>query len=213
MTTTTNFASEHERVRQLRSDFVTHLYRLHRDMSSDNRHLAGEARRVMAVLRRCFSGSRQQADAYDIVFAFDPPMAEQHVWLLVAGLFALHPQSWPQDDDRKASIGTAMGRLARTRGDSVRRRFTQLVSVDTGSVPHYLRQAVQLLRTGSVSLDYYRLLDELTVLLVNDAHGRNADRRQNILLTWARDYHRASRAEKSAPAAQPEDPTEAPATI
>ncbi|CAM5734938.1 hypothetical protein SALBM311S_12188 [Streptomyces alboniger] len=186
-------------VRQRRSNFVTYLYRLHRDMSSDNKHAAAQARRSMALLRRCFTGQRQEADAYDLVFDFDPPETEQHIWLLTAGLFALHPQSRPQEHDRKTSLGAAMGRLAKERGDSVKRRFTQLVSVEAQAMPHYLRQALQLLRTGSVPIDFYRLLDELTELLADDPRSLNADRRQRIRLTWARDYHRSSRSAGTAP--------------
>ncbi|MFM9538605.1 type I-E CRISPR-associated protein Cse2/CasB [Streptomyces turgidiscabies] len=194
-------------IRQRRSDFVTYLYRLHRDMSADNKHAAAQARQSMALLRRCFTGARQEADAYDIVFDFNPPEAEQHIWLLTAGLFALHPQTRPQEHDRKTSLGAAMGRLGRERGDSVKRRFTQLVSVEAQAMPHYLRQALQLLRTESMPLDFYRLLDELTELLVDDPRSLNADRRQRIRLTWARDYHRASR-----PASNGPDETDAAST-
>ncbi|MER6717134.1 type I-E CRISPR-associated protein Cse2/CasB [Streptomyces sp. NPDC000877] len=194
--------------RQRRGDFVTHLYRLNRSISSDNRHAAAEARRTLARLRRCFAGPRQEADAYSTVFDFDPPEAEQHIWLLVAGLFALHPQAQPQDTHGRASIGTAMGLLAQDRGDSVQRRFTQLVSVEAASLPHYLRQCVQLLATSAIPLDYHRLLDELVDLLIDDPYQRNADRRQRIRLTWARDYHRASRPHHPANAeAAPEQTT------
>ncbi|WP_329348883.1 type I-E CRISPR-associated protein Cse2/CasB [Streptomyces sp. NBC_01261] len=212
MTTAHNdTASQRDSVRRRRGDFVTHLYGLHRTISSDNRHAVAEARRVMARLRRCFAGPRQEADAYETVFDFDPPEAEQHVWLLVAGLFALHPQPRLEKRHHRASIGTAMGILAHDRGDSVRRRFTQLVSVEGPSLPHYLRQCVQLLSTAAVPLDYYRLLDELVELLTDDPYGRNTQRRQRIRLTWARDYHRAGRPDGAAtedePETGPEEPT------
>ncbi|MGW2710441.1 type I-E CRISPR-associated protein Cse2/CasB [Streptomyces sp. NPDC001356] len=208
MTTARNAAAPAPNdTRQRRADFVTHLYRLNSSISSDNRHAAAEARRTLARLRRCFAGPRQEADAYQTVFDFDPPEAEQHIWLLVAGLFALHPQAPPRDAHGRASIGTAMGLLAQDRGDSVQRRFTQLVSVETSSLPHYLRQCVQLLATASLPLDYYRLLDELVGLLIDDPYGRNADRRQRIRLTWARDYHRASRPYPANTEAEPEPTT------
>ncbi|MER6543152.1 type I-E CRISPR-associated protein Cse2/CasB [Streptomyces sp. NPDC001250] len=192
MTTARPAAPHTDGLQQRRGDFVTHLYRLHHTMSSDNRHAAAEARRTMARLRRYFAGPRQEADAYTTVFDFDPPETEQHIWLLVAGLYALHPQARHGEGNRP-SIGTAMGQLAQDRGDSVQRRFTQLVSVETASLPHYLRQSVQLLATADIPVDYYRLLNELVDLLTDDPYGRNADRRQRIRLTWARDYHRANR--------------------
>ena len=191
MTTPRPAPGQPDSIQQRRGEFVTHLYGLHRSMSSDNRHAAADARRTMARLRRCFAGSRQEADAYTIVFDFDPPETEQHIWLLVAGLFALHPQPHHRERSRP-SIGTAMGQLAQTRGDSVQRRFTQLVSVETAALPHYLRQCVQLLATADIPLDYYRLLTELVDLLADDPYGRHTERRQRIRLTWARDYHRAS---------------------
>ncbi|MFD4611916.1 type I-E CRISPR-associated protein Cse2/CasB [Streptomyces sp. NPDC058440] len=205
-----NTASQWDGIRQRRGDFVTHLYRLHRTISSNNVHAAGEARRVMARLRRCFAGPRQEADAYETVFDFDPPEAEQHIWLLVAGLFALHSQPQPEEQHRRASIGTAMGLLAQDRGDSVRRRFTQLVSVEGPSLPHYLRQCAQLLSTAAIPLDYYRLLDELVDLLTDDPHGRNTERRQRIRLTWARDYHRASHLDDSPAAGESDSSTASP---
>ncbi|MFI0511177.1 type I-E CRISPR-associated protein Cse2/CasB [Streptomyces sp. WSLK1-5] len=206
MTTAHPPAGRADGIQQRRAAFITHLYGLHRSMSGDNRHAAGEARRTMARLRRCFAGPRQEADAYSTVFDFDPPEPEQHIWLLVAGLFALHPQ--PHHGERaRPSLGTAMGHLAQTRGDSVQRRFTQLVSVETTALPHYLRQCIQLLATADIPLDYYRLLNELTDLLADDPTGRQAERRQRIRLTWARDYHRASRPAPAAPA----EPEPAPA--
>ncbi|MFF3313656.1 type I-E CRISPR-associated protein Cse2/CasB [Streptomyces sp. NPDC002952] len=180
-------------LRRRRSDFVSHLYRLNRAISSDNPHQAADARRTMARLRRCFASPRQEADAYSTIFDFDPPETEQHIWLLTAGLFALHPQPRADGTNGRPSVGTAMGRLAQDRGASTQRRFTQLVSVETAALPYYLRQCIQLLATTDGALDYYRLLDELVVLLADDPYGRNDDRRQRIRLTWARDYHRASR--------------------
>ncbi|TVT22899.1 type I-E CRISPR-associated protein Cse2/CasB, partial [Amycolatopsis rhizosphaerae] len=73
-----------------RRPFVDSLYRYHHALDSDT-HDAAEARRVLARLRRSFAGPRQEADAYDAVFPYNPPEDEQDVWLLLAGLFALHP--------------------------------------------------------------------------------------------------------------------------
>ncbi|KWW98834.1 CRISPR-associated protein CSE2 [Carbonactinospora thermoautotrophica] len=175
-----------------RKAFVDYLYGLHQGLSSDNPHRVAECRRVLARLRRSFAGARQQAEAYDVVFRHDPPEREQEVWLLVAGLFALHPQ--PGNGD---TLGRAMRRLARAREGTVDRRFTQLLAVDRESLPHYLRQAVQLLRAENVPLDYARLLDDLVALWTG---GEDAAHR--VRLAWARDYHRPERTK------QAEDQTE-----
>ncbi len=175
-----------------RRDFVTFLYRVHRNLTADNRYAAADSRAILARLRRSFAGPRQQAEAYQIVFDFDPPEYEQHIWLLVGGLFALHPRPRPAGSERGMSIGAAMGALADAGAVSASRRFTQLISVDHKAFAYYLRQAVQLLRGGLVGLDYYRLLDELTVLLAEDKTGQHAQRAQDIRIAWIRDFHRDS---------------------
>lgn len=171
---------------QRRRAFVNYLYGLHMGLESVNSRRAAESRQALARLRRSFAGPRQEAEAYDVVFAQDPPQAEQHVWLLVAGLFALHPQPRPSGPPRR-SLGAAMHVLVQRRGESVNRRFVQLLSVDRGGLPHYLRQAVQLLRTESVPLDYDQLLKDLVVLLRDNQGDDTAYR---IRLGWARDFHR-----------------------
>lgn len=187
---------------QRRRTFVNYLYGLHAGQGSVNPRRAAESRQALARLRRSFAGPRQEAEAYDVVFAQDPPQAEQEVWLLVAGLFALHPQPRPRGLPRR-SLGTAMHVLVQRRGESVNRRFVQLLSVDRGSLPHYLRQAAQLLRTESVPLDYDQLLDDLLVLLHN-SHGDGTAYR--IRLGWARDFHLPPRT------ARPDTADEAPAS-
>lgn len=175
-----------------RREFVTFLYRVQRNLTADNRYAAADSRAILARLRRSFAGPRQQAEAYQIVFDFDPPEHEQHIWLLAGGLFALHPRPRPAGSERGMSIGAAIGALAGTGAVSASRRFTQLISVDQHAFAYYLRQAVQLLRGGRVGLDYYRLLDELAVLLAEDKTDRHAQRAQDIRIAWIRDFHRNS---------------------
>ncbi|MFI9531465.1 type I-E CRISPR-associated protein Cse2/CasB [Micromonospora rosaria] len=170
-------------VDQRREAFVRGLYGLHYAVTSDNPRRSGEARQTLARLRRSFVGGRQQAEAYDVVFPYQPPEREQELWLLVAGLFALHPHG---DTARNRSLGTAMRDLVAGR-PSAARRFTQLLSVDLDGLPHYLRQTVQLLRAGDIALDYHRLLTDLVTM---QGPGQAA---QKIRLGWARDYHRPQR--------------------
>ena len=68
----------------------------------------------------------------------------------------------------------------------------QLISVEPAALAYYLRQAVQLLRSGQAGLDYYRLLNDLAILLTTDKTGRHAEQCQDIRIAWIRDYHRNS---------------------
>ena len=169
-----------------RRRFVRALYGLHWALGQDP-PAAAQARQKLARLRRSFAGPRQEAEAYSIVFPFDPPVAEQKAWLLVAGLFALHPQS-PTAPGR--SVGGAMRLLATDRGDAARRRLEQLLSVDGRHLPHYLRQAMTLLRSAEITLDFHRLLADLIVLLPSEF---TADEAHAVRLRWARDFYRPDR--------------------
>lgn len=171
-----------------RRAFVQELHRLHSAHTSDNHRLSGDARRTLARLRRSLAGPKQQAEAYDVVFPYDPPQQEQELWLLVAGLFALHPQG---NIAKGRTVGGAMRLLADERV-SAQRRFTQLLSVDPQHLPYYLRQMVQLLRSGDVAIDYHRLLTDL----VSINSGREKAHRSDCVgreTTTGRACHPAAR--------------------
>ncbi|NJP30071.1 type I-E CRISPR-associated protein Cse2/CasB [Microbispora sp. SCL1-1] len=201
-------ASSLEEIRQRRRRFVNHLYGLHAKLESGRQYQSAEARRDLALLRRSLAGGRQEADAYAVVFPYDPPIEEQQAWLLVAGLFALHPQPRPRTSPGPSgaqrppsrSIGVSMRRLVERRS-SAERRFLQLLGVDRTALPHYLRQAVQLLHTENIPLDYDRLLDDV-VILMSEHH--DPERAHRVRLTWARDFHRQLR---QTPANAPVAPT------
>jgi len=171
-----------------RQSFVRHLYGLCYAVNSGNSQRAAEARRTLARLRRSFAGRAQEAEAYDVVFPHDPPIDEQDLWLLIAGLFALHPHT---DNARGRSIGGAM-RLLETSRPSAARRFTQLLSVEPAALHHYLRQAVQLLRSSQVPIDYHVLLTDLVTM------RESPDKAHEVRLRWARDYHRPNRRRSAA---------------
>ncbi|GAB1819617.1 type I-E CRISPR-associated protein Cse2/CasB [Herbidospora sp. RD11066] len=192
-----------DETRERRRRFVGHLYGLHTKLEVGNAHQVSEARRTLARLRRSLGGLRYEADAYAIVFPFDPPPSEQKAWILIAGLFALHPQPRPRNASGNGfrSLGTSMRDLVAERA-SAERRFVQLLAVDQASLPHYLRQAVQLLSTDSIPLDYGRLLDDLVTLLREHA---DPERVHRIRLNWARDFHRPRPARSpAAPGSSPD---------
>ncbi|MGW4475944.1 type I-E CRISPR-associated protein Cse2/CasB [Nonomuraea sp. NPDC004354] len=178
---------ERDEVRQRRGRFIAHLYGLHGKLESPNAYQVSEARRALAQLRRSLTGPRAEAEAYATVFPFDPPQAEQQAWILLAGLFALHPQPRPGPNARQSgSLGRSMRALADER-PSAERRFLQLLAVDQPSLPYYLRQAIRLLATANIALDYYRLLEDVITLMDRWA---DPERVHRVRLNWARDFHR-----------------------
>lgn len=188
-----------------RRRFVRALYGLHSALGQDS-PAAAQARQKLARLRRSFAGPQQEVEAYSVVLPFDPPIAEQKAWLLVAGLFALHPQP---PTARWRSIGGAMRLLATERGDAARRRLEQLLSVDGSHLPHYLRQAVTLLRSAEITFDFHLLIEDLIVLLPSEF---TADEAHAVRLRWARDFYRPERrpaAGRPDTAAEPIEPATA----
>ena len=193
-------------VTERRREFTNYLYGLHYGLSSPNPQRVAESRQVLARLRRVFSGDRHEVEAYQYIFPHDPPVAEQDVWLLVAGLFAHHPQPC-RGGRRYRSLGASMGELEAVRGPAATRRFTQLLAKDRDALPHHLRQNIRLMATTAISIDYEQLLKDLVVLLGDDYRSDEAHR---VRLRWAREYHLPASAKPSGPTstaseATPED--------
>jgi CRISPR system Cascade subunit CasB len=170
-----------------RHEYVKHLHSLEAALRSKNPQRVAESRRMLACLRHSFVEGRQ-IQAYEIVFRNNPPWneAEQDTWLLVGGLFALHPLVWRANKGPR-SLGASLGMLDKKLGSpSVSRRFSQLLARDKQTLPHHLRQAIRLLSAHDVPVHYGQLLDDLVVLLGNDYRG---DRASKVRMKWAREYH------------------------
>ncbi|WP_214103566.1 type I-E CRISPR-associated protein Cse2/CasB [Acrocarpospora catenulata] len=170
-----------------RVKYINYLHGLQRALQSDKPHQVADARRTLAQLRHSFVEGRQY-QAYEIVFQHAPPLRqnEAEVWLLVGGLFALHPLIW-KDSGGAHSFGASLGKL-RKKLDSpaVDRRLTVLLAKDGHSLPHHVRQAVRLLSAHDVPVHYRQLLDDLVVLLGEDHRGDVASR---VRLRWAQEYY------------------------
>ncbi|MFI6287077.1 type I-E CRISPR-associated protein Cse2/CasB [Streptomyces sp. NPDC051018] len=176
--------------RQTRRDaFVSHLHSLATARESDATHQVARGRAELAVLRRGFSGGRHQAQAYGVVVPYSPAEEEQDVWLLVSGLFALHPLPRSLGGPHAPTLARSLGALARVKGSSVERRFTDLVSVEGAALEHQVRQAVRLLHGSHTPLNYGQLLDDLVVLLSTDQTDHRVKERQRVRLRWISDYH------------------------
>lgn len=95
---------------------------------------------------------------------------------LAAGLFAMHP-----DHAEGVSLGRAFGNLARKRqSGSIESRFLALLSADETELPNRLRQAVSLLKSDGLALDW--------ALLRKQLGNWNAPARF-VQQAWARDYY------------------------
>jgi CRISPR system Cascade subunit CasB len=144
---------------------VEHLYRL----------AAAEDRAALAALRRGLQPDRCW-DALRIVLPFvgqKSRRAEDDA-LLVAGLFALHPERGT------LSLAKALRQVQRdTESESIERRFTALLSADRRDLPNHLRHAVGLIarRDPPLRLDWDRLYRD-----VNQWRFDGPKRR------WAREY-------------------------
>ncbi|WP_249044583.1 type I-E CRISPR-associated protein Cse2/CasB [Crossiella equi] len=164
------------------------MHGIERALNSGIQKRVAGARHDLALLRRSLTGGRQ-AEAYEVVFrdAMPDRSQEQEVWVLVGGLFALHPSPW-RDAGRIRSIGASMGLLSKKAPNAatVTRRFTQLLGRSPAALPYDLRQAVRLLADHGVPVHYGRLLDDLVVLLGKEPRGERAS---EVRLTWAREYH------------------------
>ncbi|MFI7696736.1 type I-E CRISPR-associated protein Cse2/CasB [Nonomuraea sp. NPDC049655] len=171
-----------------RDAYITYLCGLENALRSDDRRRVSEARRVLARLRQSFVEGRQY-QAYEIVFQNDPPQgdgSEPETWLLVGGLFSLHPLNWRSGGGAR-SFGASLGSLQKKLGSPVvDRRLTQLLAKDKQTLPHYLRQTIRLLSAHDIPVRYERLLSDLLVLLGRDHRG---DRASRVRLTWAQEYY------------------------
>lgn len=133
-----------------------------------------EDRAALSALRRSLSEDAV-ARAYPYVVPFFPrdsaPWVER-VYLLVAGLFALHPVSGP------SSLGSALRRVRDATGSSsVEGRFVALLDAHPDDLGSHLRHAVALARSNETAIDWHDLLRT-----VRNWNYESARRR------WARDF-------------------------
>ena len=115
-------------------------------------------RGALAKLRRDVGKGTPGAETLRLIAPFLPP-GEGRQWRhrcyeLVAGLFALHP----------APGGTGnMGDTFKRLGDheSAQKRFVALLDSDADDLPHRLRQAVSLVKSKDVPINWLQLFKDL----------------------------------------------------
>jgi CRISPR system Cascade subunit CasB len=119
-------------------------------------------RAALATLRRGLV-TPDSADVLRYVLPYIMPkyMSEEHVYILVAALFATHPTEVKQQ-----SLG-------------IEQRFVALLDADRDQVPVHLRHAVQLCQSRNIGLDYDLLLRQMLYWNLPQRYTQ---------LSWARDF-------------------------
>lgn len=142
----------------------------------------GPDRAAMARLRRSLGVEGMDYSALMVVGAHLPADLldrDLDTYLLVAGLFALHP-----DPGGAGSLGKALQQLRKALSvgaESLDRRFAALLDSDWEDLPYRLRQIVQLLESKKVPVNYTILLGHLKTKAW-ESEDRWVQRR------WAREY-------------------------
>jgi CRISPR system Cascade subunit CasB len=148
----------------------------------------GDRARLAALRRLCSPPARWGPDAYAAGLPLLPPGLPSYAerdYLLVAGLHALWHQTRSYPIAGHGSFGSAMRHLARAQSSggelaqSVERRFSVLLVSEGDRLVYHLRQAVRLLASQDIPLDFTRLLSDLR-------HWGHPDRFAQI--KWARDF-------------------------
>lgn len=173
---------------QRRRAFVASLYRLGKDLDPPTSPArVARARRTLAQLRRLVTSPRYEPEAFAVVFDHNPPKTEEHVWMTVAGLFALNPRL-PNGTEARQSLSAALGTLNRRQeSDSGQKRLRQLLASTPDALPVHLRTTLQLLAGHSIPVDFDILMGDLVVLLNPAGDAGSAAK---IRWQWARAFHR-----------------------
>ncbi|MDS1270530.1 type I-E CRISPR-associated protein Cse2/CasB [Lipingzhangella sp. LS1_29] len=181
-----NEAQNQPSTAERRRSFIGALYRQSRNLRSRDKHLAARARATLARLRRSLTDPHYLPEAYDLLAESDilayHPASQERPYLLVAGLFGVHPLP-PQDDGERWRLGEALAHLGEH--PSAEARLRQLLNADFPTLEYRLRQCVQLLHSHNIPLDYRWLLEDL-LEVHKCAAGSQEDYR--VRLMWARSF-------------------------
>lgn len=125
----------------------------------------------------------------------DPEWLES-VCMIVGPLFALHHDEEGRGDPRD-NMGTHFRRLAPGKDlpPNIERRFLHLLSSDANELGDALRQAVKLLKTNQVPVNWERLFDDVRRWSIEGA-------RDDVRKKWARAFWRTERRDER-PKAEP----------
>lgn len=137
----------------------------------------------------------------------DPPWTRDTLYV-IAPLFAFHRS--PHEGKRDSNMGDHFRALVGENEEppaNVERRFMALLSSEPDDLPDTLRQAVSLLKSKPVPVNWRRLFDDVQAWLREGATGEEA--RQEIRLRWSRQFWRPRLPDKkSGDAQQPQPQTQ-----
>lgn len=102
---------------------------------------------------------------------------------LVAALFALHPQRGGEK-----TLGAAFAKIS-GESDSIEQRFNALLNCHRDDLPYHLRQAVSLLRSKDIPVNWMRLLRDVLGWEHDDRHVQRA---------WAREFWQSTNTSQAA---------------
>lgn len=147
-----------------------------------------EDRAMMASLRRGLAQPKS-AEVSRVVQCWlseDSPRWLEDAYYSIAPLFGLHHD----DVANKGNMGSHFRDLCADPNDpprNVERRFMQLLASDTNDLDDLLRQAVSLLKSKDVAVNWQRLLNDV------GWWKQSADSRDKVRLEWSRKFWRTNR--------------------
>ena len=163
------------------------------DAETNGAHLA-RGRAALAALRRGVGrepGENLEPYRYLAPWLASASWDEERAYYLIATLFATHRTSWPPNDsgptERRHNLGASLSVLAAQLKDGeaeseqtpIDRRIVALLNCSREDLPHHLRQAVALLKSKDVPVDWLQLLKDV----------RRWDRRDSpVQRAWARAF-------------------------
>jgi len=159
--------------------FIQHLY----DVADR------EDRGALSELRRSLISGNDTLAARHVLpwLGAEVGQRRESLALLVSGLFAMHPER-----ATGPNFGHSMGRVwqVQDKRPSTEQRFVALLDAHTEDLRYYLRQAISLVGSHDIPVDWAQLYRDL-------CNWRHADR--FVQRKWARAFWGASPEEESQP--------------
>lgn len=142
-----------------------------------------ENRAALAMLRRGLG--KQPGEAMEVYryignFAANAKGRREGDLHTVATLFGFYPSLSREGNQYDSNLGASVSELsAKTKSDSIEKRFVALLDAHSDDLPNHLRQMVGLLKANDVKINWLQLLNDLNWW---DSDGRDVQRR------WAKSF-------------------------